>query len=214
MPVTWGIHKVDPEVDFVADGVIAIGWKSDGDIRALGRRRDDIRARLLQNHPDDNPNAIPIWAGMLYRFAYEIEIGDFVVHPDKSDRTVNIGRVVGDYEWHPDALALPSRRRVEWLKVGVPRTDISRAARNEIGSALTLFRVRRHEAEFLDLIGSFGGYARDAMALARTRPELRLVSGTDLADLVLDNYDRLPPNRQRLLPLKRLWVVDDATAVQ
>jgi predicted Mrr-cat superfamily restriction endonuclease len=86
---------------------------------------------------------------VLLRFAFEMEVGDLVVHPVKSDSTVAVGRVAGDYEWR--RTAPPSsrhRRAVDWLEDGIPREAFSESARYEIGSSITLFRVRRHAREF------------------------------------------------------------------
>ena len=47
--------------------------------------------------------AIPVWAGVLLRFGYEMQIGDLVVAPNKSDSTLSFGRVAGNYEYVPTA---------------------------------------------------------------------------------------------------------------
>jgi restriction system protein len=85
---------------------------------------------------------------VLLRFAFEMRVGDLVVHPCKADSTLSFGRVTGEYRW--DAGAPPDnrhRRAVEWLEVGVPRMVFSESARNELCSAITLFRVRRNADE-------------------------------------------------------------------
>src|SRR5690606_36879283 len=46
----------------------------------------------------------------------------------------------------------PQRRPVEWLKA-VPRSRFSQGALYEIGSAMSLFRVRTYAQEFLDAVG-------------------------------------------------------------
>ena len=40
-------------------------------------------------------------AGMLYRFAHEVAVGDYIVFPSKIDCQINIGIVEGGYEYHP-----------------------------------------------------------------------------------------------------------------
>ncbi len=44
------------------------------------------------------------------------------------------------------------RRPVKWMKLGVPRTVFTRPALNEIGSAITLFGIKKHAAEFLAVL--------------------------------------------------------------
>jgi restriction system protein len=85
---------------------------------------------------------------MLLRFAFGMRVGDLVIHPRKADATLSFGRVAGDYHW--EAGAPPDnrhRRAVEWLETGVPRMLFSDSARHELGSSITLFRVRRNAEE-------------------------------------------------------------------
>ena len=107
-----------------------------------------MKAALAEAYADAKPRAIPVWAGVLLRFAFEMEPGDLVVHPCKADSTLSFGRVAGDYRW--DAEAPPDnrhRRPVDWIETGVPRMLFSDSARYELGSSITLFRVRRNADE-------------------------------------------------------------------
>ena len=115
----WGIHSDRPEVDFVDAGFVAIGWMAMPDLRGVGDDRDAMKAALAAAYPDASPRALSAWAGMLLRFAFEMRPGDLVVHPDKAERTVSVGRVDGDYRFEPRApdlrhrYAAPPRRRTE-----------------------------------------------------------------------------------------------------
>lgn len=60
----------------------------------------------------------------------------------------------------------------------------------------------------LGLFVTLGSYSKDAVHLERTRQDLRLVSGNELVELVFENYERLSPEWKRLLPLRRVYVVD------
>ena len=40
---------------------------------------------------------------MLFRFCYEMQVGDYVVYPSKIDRKINLGVVESDYMYVPDA---------------------------------------------------------------------------------------------------------------
>ena len=59
----------------------------------------------------------------------------------------------------------------------------------------------------LGLFVTLGSYSKDAVHLGRTRPDLRLISGNELVDLIFDHYDRLSPEWKRLLPMRSLYVV-------
>jgi restriction system protein len=260
---------------------------------------------------------------------YEMKIGDLVVSPDKSTRTINIGRLSSDYYFDNTAVTHPNRRNVEWVRVNIPRSDFPVSALNEINSAITLFEVRRHkdvieqflqgtattigtldidDEEFEDepnaqrvetysrdfvegilrgmepeqfenlvagvlramgyhadvtqlsgdggvdviaskdplrlqppiikvqvkrttssiggpavqaLIGTLapggselalfvtlGNYSNDAAHIARTRQDVRLLTGAQFIDLVFEYYDKLDPEWQRLLPLRLVHAVD------
>ncbi len=41
--------------------------------------------------------AIPVSAGQLYRFVYEVKIGDLVAYPSRSDHRIYIAQVTGEY---------------------------------------------------------------------------------------------------------------------
>lgn len=56
------------------------------------------------------------------------------------------------------------------------------------------------------LFVTLGGYSRDARQYERTKPNLRLIDGEQLVELIFDNYPTFEPRYQALLPLKRIYV--------
>lgn len=153
-PVTWGIHPGaygEAENLFIRPNVIAIGWREMGDLNQW-IDREAYKSAFAETFPDQKPGAIPTKAGQLYRFVHEMQVGDFVVCPLKLAREVRIGRIVGDYEYLPEVNArYPNMRKVEWLET-VPRTSFSQGALYEMGSALTLFQVKRHVGEIMGIL--------------------------------------------------------------
>jgi predicted Mrr-cat superfamily restriction endonuclease len=143
----WGVHNDKPAVDFVDSGFVALGWRPIGDLRTIGADREAMKAALSAAYPRARPGAIPVWAGILLRFAFEMTPGDLVVHPTKADSTLNFGRVAGPYRFEAAARVDRHRRDVHWLHTGVPRDAFSEGARYELGASMTLFKVRRHAAE-------------------------------------------------------------------
>ena len=156
----WGIHTQD-EALFLKDGKIAIGWKEIGDLSAIPANRDDFKAKYMQVFPDAKKGSVPTSVGMLYRFCHEIQIGDYVVYPSKSDRMINIGEVTGNYTYVADAHEYVQQRDVKWLK-HIPRTSFSQGALYEIGSAMTLFVVKNYADEFLSALDK--GFKKTAAA--------------------------------------------------
>ena len=150
----WGVH-MGRHVGSgpVEGGYVAIGWGELGDLRSIPPDREAFKAAHIRCLPDTKEGAVPVHAGTLFKFVHDIQAGDIAIYPSKHDRMVNIGRFTGQTEYHPDSPdGYPNRRNVDWLG-HFPRSDFSQAALNEIGSAVTLFLVRRHEAEFLAKIG-------------------------------------------------------------
>ena len=146
----WGIHTYD-EALFLKDDKMAIGWKEIGNLREIPANRDDFKKKYVQVYPDASKGAVATCAGMLYRFCHEVQIGDYVVYPSKSDRMINIGEITGDYEFVPDAHEYVQQRNVMWLK-HIPRTSFSQGALYEIGSALSFFAVKNYADEFLSAL--------------------------------------------------------------
>ena len=85
---------------------------------------------------------------MLYRFCYEVQVGDYVVFPSKSNHEVNIGMVEGDYVYDSSQMEYVQTRKVKWLK-HLPRMSFSQGALYEIGSAMSFFMVKNYADEFM-----------------------------------------------------------------
>ncbi|MFQ3248056.1 MAG: restriction system protein [Arenicella sp.] len=150
----WGIHMgrhvgSDP----VDNGYIGIGWHQLGDLALIEDTREAIKAELADKIEYEKPGAIPVHAGVLYRFKVEMTLGDIVIYPSKSDRLVNIGEITGNYEFvERDDNGYPNHRSIRWIG-SFPRTDFKQSALNEIGSAMTMFMVNTHRDDFLEKVG-------------------------------------------------------------
>jgi restriction system protein len=148
----WGIHAGrtgDADHLFLTQNVIALDWVDIGDLSKLPADREAFKARVKECYPDRKEGYFPVAGGQLFRFAHEVEIGDYVVYPSKQDRNVHIGEIIGAYEYDPKTEpGYPQHRPVKWLK-SVARTQFSQGALYEIGSALSFFQVRQFADEFL-----------------------------------------------------------------
>lgn len=163
----WGIHTMDDNL-FLHQDVIAIGWREMGDLSQIPADRDAFKEKYLEAYPDSKKGSIANGVGMLYRFTYEVEIGDYVVFPSKIDRQINIGVVEGGYEYHPEALEYVQQHKVRWLK-HLPRTAFSQGALYEAGSALSFFAVKNYADEYLAALDK--GFKRNAMAAGTEEDE-------------------------------------------
>jgi restriction system protein len=153
----WGIHA-NPSVDardlFRQWGVVAIGWDQLGDLAQIQTTRTAFKEAVRRDVPGAKPGAVPVIAGVLYRFVHEMQPGDWVLYPSKHDRHVNLGQIDGPYRHDPGFDPYdPNVRPVVW-RASVPRTHFSQGALYGIGSALTLFQVRNFADEFLRAAGA------------------------------------------------------------
>ena len=111
----WGIHTMDDSL-FLNQGLIAIGWEEMGNLSAINATRDAYKEKYLAVYPNAKKGSIPTSAGMLYRFVHEVQEGDYVIFPSKTDRKINIGVVESAYFYDAAAARYPNRRKVKWLK--------------------------------------------------------------------------------------------------
>lgn len=145
----WGIHTKDDNL-FLKENVVAIGWNEMGDISDIQNDREKLKQKFPLVYPNKKPGAAPTACGQIYRFINDVQIGDYIVFPSKSDRKVNIGQITGEHYYQSENKEhYPRRRSVKWLKTGIPRTSFSQGALYEIGSAMTFFTVKDYADEFL-----------------------------------------------------------------
>lgn len=101
--------------------------------------KSDLQAQLRAKFPAWKEGKVFNAAGQLYRFFTEVAEGDGVVTYDPETREYLLGTVAGPMEYL-DSEQLPYTRKVTWHGK-VSRDALSAAARNPLGSTLTLFRV-------------------------------------------------------------------------
>lgn len=180
MTVMWGIHNDRiSAAELVSDGLISIGWDDIGDLRLIGDDQAQLKVALTETERGAKPGAIPVWAGVLRRFAFEMAEGDVVIAPSKQRPVFNIGRVAGPYEFHEEHPEHRHRRRVQWLVHDAPRTAFTQGALYELGSAMTLFKVTNHGDEFLRVMEN-GVPATATIPDGRTRVRQGLLQRTVL----------------------------------
>lgn len=323
----WGIHMSEiDQREPIERSFIAIGWDEMGDLSHLSVTRDAYKAAFAATYPADKEIARQVKAGVLFRFVTVMQTGDLVLYPSKDDRQVNLGEIIGGYEYRSERPVYCHLRKVRWVR-HLPRTNFAQSALHEIGSAVTLFQVSNHVEEFLaaydgtepapqdvddgltgavaeqveetiedfivrrlktrqkpyefehfiahllgcmgyharvtqvsgdggvdviahrdelgfegpvikaqvkqmlDTIGrpavqqlhgaiesgefglfiTLGSYSAEARAFERTKPNLRLLDGPGLIELIYAHYQRFEPRYQRLLPLKRVYIPQDGS---
>ncbi|WP_417512354.1 restriction endonuclease [Microbacterium sp.] len=149
MTNVWGVHNDTLTTELVGDGFISIGWDDLGALTDIPNGRDGLKSTLTEIEPEAKPRSIAGQAGVLARFRDEMQLGDVVVAPYKPNSTINIGVIDSEYYFEESAPSHRHRRRIDWRQTGLPRTVFTQSALYEIGSVLTVFRIRNHADEFL-----------------------------------------------------------------
>jgi restriction system protein len=98
----------------------------------------------------------------------------------------------------------PLRLQPPTIKVQVKRTTSS------IGgpAVQALIGTLAPGGNELALFVTLGNYSSDATRIARTRQDIRLLSGAEFIDLVFEYYSKLDAEWQRLIPLRLVHAVD------
>lgn len=145
----WGLHHRGA-YELVSANSIAVGWPDAGDLTDLPEDREAFKSRLRESFPDRSAAWVANAAGQLLRFRHVMQAGELVVYSRKADRTINIGRIAGDYAYEPSVWKrYPNRRPVEWLKTEIPRDRFSSGCLYEVGSALSVYTIKEHKQEIL-----------------------------------------------------------------
>lgn len=82
----WGLHMAEIDAQApVNSGFAGIGWAEMGDLSGLPKNRDAFKARFSEVYQTEKPGAVPVKAGVLFRFVCEMSVGDIVIYPSKPD---------------------------------------------------------------------------------------------------------------------------------
>lgn len=124
--------------EFDSANCVAIGWQEMGDLsrfKSLG----ELKSEVTRVYPGDHPSKAANAAAMLWKFKEEMSVGDDVVTYNPIQREYLVGKIKGDYRYNDSVLSDYNQiRDVEWSGK-VSRDHLTAAAKNTLGSVLTLF---------------------------------------------------------------------------
>lgn len=137
---------------FFGKNCIAIAWVPSRDLSKAPPDRLSFRELVARAWPEraaKGTNSVAAASGQLFRFVHEMQVGDLIALPLKREDTIYLGTVTGPYRY--DRAGLPESphvRPVRWLGP-LPKSRFSPAAIREMGSALTVFLIKKYASEFL-----------------------------------------------------------------
>lgn len=144
--------------------MVAISWTTAPNLSQVSTR-DELRNRMEQALPGSGtPNAV----GQLFRFAKEIQEGDFVLTPEKATKKIHISRCTGPYRFDSAMFgeSYPHTRPVKYL-ASVERSLFPVSVRNTLGSVLTVFRA---DVALPYVQGAVGDHGAPKLPLAKLSP--------------------------------------------
>jgi restriction system protein len=188
------------------NSVVCHAWNELPDYSAC-RTREELRELFTKAYPSAVGRRVIPGLGQVWRFAHEIEKGDLVALPLKSESAFAFGRIIGDYEYARLVPNVMHVRRVEWVKT-VPRSLFPKSILNSMNSALTVFRVNRNDAEITvgQILSSDGppGLSVGAMENAEADAEDRAVDEINLEETARDAIIKFIQSRFKSHDLARL----------
>ncbi len=127
------------------NSVVTVGWNELPDLSYI-KTREELAKLYHQVHPTEKKVRAGIAIGQVWRFIREIQKGDLVALPLKTQSAIAIGKVEGEYEYQKLADDIRHIRRVKWLKT-IPRSLFDQDILYSLGALLTVCRIKRNDAE-------------------------------------------------------------------
>lgn len=136
------------EQKFIKENKVYVTWDElNVDLKNLSQR-SELTAEMAQRFPEAKPKAIQNWVSQVWPFAHEMNVGDLVIVPLKSQPGIQIGEITGNYCFDakaPDPFY--HWRKVKWIGEAIPRTNFGQDLLYTFGAFMTICRVQRNNAE-------------------------------------------------------------------
>jgi restriction system protein len=174
-------------------GIASIGWHKLGDPKQY-RSKEELVSKADNVYRDEKPQSRNSWVNQVWRFSREIQKGDRVISYSKEKREYIVGTVTEPHFYSEsfDDPHYPNNIRVNWENNTVDRDSLSQAAKNSLGSVLTIFRVDQWGNEIENLLNN--------PHLSQTEIDNEAVEDEIVEDLVAkaftmieDKVDKLDP---------------------
>jgi restriction system protein len=129
----------------VKERLVCHAWNELPDYSAF-RTKDELRPLYKETYPRQGEKQVISGLGQVWRFAREIQKGDLVALPLKTESAFAFGRITGEYQYKKVAPNVMHSRSVEWVKT-IPRSVFPKDVLFSMNIPLTVFKVYRNDAE-------------------------------------------------------------------
>lgn len=114
--------------------------------------RTEFRNLVEREKGVDNRTSVSNWAGQLYSFTQEMEVGDYVLIPSKGSHTYCFAQIVGEYCFDRNEKdKLYHSRDIKIKEINIPKDIFPQSIIYSLGAFRTIFRAK-HEDEIIKLI--------------------------------------------------------------
>ena len=186
------------EAKALDEGIVTIGWNSMPDLAKVASR-EELTALYESLYPDASKGRVANQVGQIWAFTSRINQGDLVVLPLKTQSSIAIGKIAGNYTY-TTAMGFGSPRLCVQVKSGQSPADVT--VLRELQGILQGYQAQQ------GLLVSWGGFKKSVLNEAKQSfCTIRLWDSGDLFKAIVRNYDRLPDELQAELPLKRCWAL-------
>jgi len=173
-------------------GFIGVGFGFNFNLSGEINKADDWRQFnkvmipiYLKNNPEKTKIAAGLSCGFTWTVTKGMEIGSIVICP-KGDGKYYVGEISSNYEYI-ESPVLPHRRKVNWYKDTLDKTQFSSDLRNSMGSIGTVSNISKYATELSALIEG-----RSAPALIATDENVEDASifalEKHLEDFLVENW--------------------------
>jgi restriction system protein len=136
------------EQKFITENRVYVTWdKLAVNLKKLPDR-EALFGEMSTLYQDAKPKRLQNWVSQVWPFAHEIEKGDLVFLPLKTQPAICVGEVTGEYQFEANG---PSpyfhSRKVKWIAEAIPRDHFGQDILNSLGAFLTICRIKRNNAE-------------------------------------------------------------------
>lgn len=142
--VRAGAHG-EQEQTALQNNIVAIGWNEIPDIEKV-KDRESLKKLYVTINPNAKGMHLSRMVGQIWDFAKEIKKGDLVALPLKTQSSIAIGTIEGDYEFREIAANVKHIRQVKWLKT-LPRSEFDQDLLYSLGAFSTVCKIKRNDAE-------------------------------------------------------------------
>lgn len=127
------------------NNVVTIGWDAMSDLSKY-ETREELTEYYNEVYPDEGKKTVANGVGQIWRFSKEMQKGDLVALPLKTQSAIAIGEIKGKYEYKKITDNIKHIVPVKWLKT-IPRSAFDQDLLYSLGAFMTVCQISRNDAE-------------------------------------------------------------------